>query len=64
MPDMVLGKRRDEEITMVVAFVFPEFDSASHPQGGFFEILREELVLLVEVVGCALWGFKVKVRLG
>ena len=57
MIHVVVRERRDREVAVVVPFLVA--DQERLVVAGFFgrggEVLREELALLVEVVGCALW---------
>ena len=53
MPHMIIRKTRHREIAVIV----PILHSQVHlplPLGSFHEVLRQELALLVEVVGCTL----------
>lgn len=58
MPDMIIRKTRHREIRMIVPVLEPD-PHAPLPvlcfRGRFLEVLREELLLGVEVVGCALY---------
>lgn len=50
---MIVGKGGHGEITMVVTLLPPDIHFPLPPRR-FLEVLRQELTLLVEIVGCAL----------
>lgn len=56
MVDVIVGKAGHGKVTVVVVRLFPDIDALllADRLGRVFEILREELSLLVEVVAGAL----------
>ena len=55
MIDMIVGESGHGEITVIVTLLPADIHFALFSLGGFGEVFGEELALVVEVVGCALF---------
>lgn len=55
MPHMIIRKRCHREITMIIPLLEPNpYTTIALLRRRLLEILREQLALVVEIVGCAL----------